>query len=467
MTKEKKLRSKGFDFNVVGTLNKAAEAADSLVKKAWDVKNRRDAAKEAEAAAEEDRRLVAERNAFLQTITAKLTGVTTSEVPPLVVDRTTTHRAVLFVTTPIAFGPVEVSRSSYKLLARHVGMSMTSVSHWALCVIDRGLSGKCWAYDLMSDQMALTMLGKNYFRVYEVTPEFIATWNSCSYVGETTKPHEEIQELGHKHMTSNPRYHLLENNCQHLVEALVAELCNGAHVEQAKLSEELEHVSPRIAMDLMAARLHSRMDVKNEKEDSEGVKEDVDVLKSLLKLYEKSSRKKHGKDTPEAIENGDTPLAIENGTAPLAIMPAPPHESALSGTDQGVSTPALLYPPPETAPGQVAPPPADRSAPTLLHASPYGELSPPLPARPPSSQGAPPNPAFASGDTSPALLAPFPAGELSPPLPMRPSSSRGLSPGPGRDSGEASPALPPRPSSSMGNHPATPPYFPPPPNGAG
>ncbi|KAH7038291.1 uncharacterized protein B0I36DRAFT_236552 [Microdochium trichocladiopsis] len=307
-------------------------------------------------------------------------------MPPLVVDPTTTHRAVLFVTTPIAFGPLEVSRSSYKLLARHVGMSMTSVSHWALCVIDRGF-GKCWAYDLMSDQMALNMIGKNYFRVYEVTPEFIATWGSCHYVGETIKQHEEIQELGYKHMSSNPRYHLLENNCQHLVEALVAELCNGAHVEQAKLSEELKDVSPKIAMDMMVARLRSRVDVKNEHEDSEDVKEDVAVLKSLLKLYDNHHRKKSN----AAIDGSS------DEHQPLAIMPAT--------------------------------------------------------ASPPTEQG-----------SSPGLLAPPP--ERSPPLPLRPSS-RGLSPGPRRMSREPSPSLPPRPSSSLANTPVTPPYFPPPPTGAG
>lgn len=104
-------------------------------------------------------------------------------------------RAVFLVTMPIAFGALELSMSTYKLLAKHVGMSLDSVSHWAVCVVDRGF-GPSYCYDLMSDQMMLNALGKNYFRVNEVTPELVRTWNSCYYVGETTKSHNEIQELG-------------------------------------------------------------------------------------------------------------------------------------------------------------------------------------------------------------------------------------------------------------------------------
>lgn len=203
-------------------------------------------------------------------------------------------------------------------------------------------------------------------------------------------------------MSSHPRYHLLENNCQHLVEALVAELCNGAHVEQAKLSEELKEVSPKIAMDLMAARLRSRVDDKKEHEDSEDVKEDVAVLKSLIKFYDNhNSRKKSG--SMDAIEDGSAASSSDEPRRPLAIMPAGEPE-----------------PEPEPKAPQVA------------------------------SQG---------------LL--MPPGELSPPLPERPSS-RGFSFGcPRSISREHSPSLPPRPNSSLGQAPITPPYFPPPPTGAG
>lgn len=112
-------------------------------------------------------------------------------------------KAVFLVTVPIAFGPFELSRSTYKLLARHLGMSLESVSHWALCVVDRrpddgeGDSHPSYCYDLMSDHLTpMHALGRNYFRVYEITPEFIETWTSCYYVGETTKSHDVIQQLG-------------------------------------------------------------------------------------------------------------------------------------------------------------------------------------------------------------------------------------------------------------------------------
>lgn len=47
------------------------------------------------------------------------------------------------------------------------------------------------------------MLMNNYFRAYEVTDEFIAIWDSCYYVGETTKSHEEIQRMGKPDFASN------------------------------------------------------------------------------------------------------------------------------------------------------------------------------------------------------------------------------------------------------------------------
>lgn len=138
---------------------------------------------------------IRQRNEFLALVTSKLTGNSALDMAPLQCNPRETQKAVFLVTTPIAFGVLEVSQHSYKLLARHVGMSLNSVSHWAVCVIDRGL-GKCYCYDLMSDRLELTMLGKNYFRVAVITPEFVDTWSSCYYIGETTKTHDEIQEIG-------------------------------------------------------------------------------------------------------------------------------------------------------------------------------------------------------------------------------------------------------------------------------
>lgn len=124
-----------------------------------------------------------------------MTGDSAHEMAPLRCDPRSNHKAVFLVTTPIAFGKFALSEASYKLLARHVGMSLNSVSHWAVCVIDRGL-GKDYCYDLMSDRLELSALGKNYFRVAVITPEFIDKWSSCYYIGETTKSHQEIQDLG-------------------------------------------------------------------------------------------------------------------------------------------------------------------------------------------------------------------------------------------------------------------------------
>lgn len=138
---------------------------------------------------------VRQKNLYLKQIAAKITGNSESEVPPLICTPQTSGRAVFLITTPIAFGKLELSKKTYDLLAKHFGMSMNSISHWAVVVVDRGL-GPTFAYDLMSDQLKVQMLMNNYFRVYEASEEFITTWSSCYYVGETTKRHEEIQALG-------------------------------------------------------------------------------------------------------------------------------------------------------------------------------------------------------------------------------------------------------------------------------
>lgn len=175
-------------------------------------------------------------------------------------------------------------------------MTMNSVSHWAVVVVDRSL-GPTYTYDLMSDQLKVQMLMSNYFRVYEATEEFIATWSSCYYVGETLKPHEEIQYLGKSVLTpqvlislhplgegfiaANKRYNLLSNNCQHLTENLIRELCNGKMINQAKLEEEIRLISPKIARDLMVSRLRSKLEKEDQKEDSESVQHDVFTIKEL------------------------------------------------------------------------------------------------------------------------------------------------------------------------------------------
>ncbi|CCT73235.1 uncharacterized protein FFB20_08569 [Fusarium fujikuroi] len=260
-------------------LNKLAAAGEAVyqnLSKKWDERKRRQAEEAWLAKYAEE---IRQRNEFLSLVTSKVTGDSAFEMAPLQCNPRETQRAVFLVTTPIAFGVLEVSEASYKLLARHVGMSLNSVSHWAVCVIDRGL-GKCYCYDLMSDRLELTMLGKNYFRVAVITEEFVETWSSCYYIGETTKTHEEIQAIGQHHIGLNPRYKLLSNNCQHLVDSLVKELCNGKVISQAKLDEELSLASPKIARDLLVGRIRSKMDVGGESEDSPSIKEHLEAIKS-------------------------------------------------------------------------------------------------------------------------------------------------------------------------------------------
>ncbi|KLU85692.1 hypothetical protein MAPG_04713 [Magnaporthiopsis poae ATCC 64411] len=283
---------------------KFTKATKAYITKKWEEVKHRAAEldPEAAAAAEAERALARERNEFLAPIAARLEqsrspdaasadpGAGVSEMEqPLVYTRGTAQRAVLLVTTPIEFGPVELTKQSYRLLARHVGMSLSSVCHWALCVIDRG-TGKSYSYDLMSDRLELNMIGKNIFRVNEVTPEFVQTWSNAYYVGETTKSHEEIQVLGERHMTLNPKYSLRESNCQHLAETLVRELCNGGRlISQHKLDEELKLISPKMAMDVIMAKLQNKLEDPGQGEESHSVKRDVDILGTLWARVKKHS----------------------------------------------------------------------------------------------------------------------------------------------------------------------------------
>lgn len=123
------------------------------------------------------------------------------EMPPLVCTPGETHKAVFLITTPISFGVVKLSEGSYNLVAKHFGMSLDAVSHWLIAVIDRGL-GPCHYYELMSDNMALNAIGKNYFRSGEISRNFIGVWSSCYYIGETTQPHEQIEQLGRPNSSS-------------------------------------------------------------------------------------------------------------------------------------------------------------------------------------------------------------------------------------------------------------------------
>ncbi|KAI0421141.1 hypothetical protein F5X98DRAFT_330223 [Xylaria grammica] len=272
-------------------LAKAGNAAQEYLSKKWEeLENLRNDKIKAEQDAQR-LEAIRQRNEFLGLFDAKLTGPSTDVMPSLKYSGDAQQRAVLLATVPIVYGHFDVSRRSYHLLGKHVGMSLNSVSHWAICVVDRGF-GACWCYDLMSDQLSLAMLGKSYLRVYEATAELVATWTSAYYVGETTKTHEEIQELGANHLTAHPRYNLVSSNCQHLVEILVRELCDGKTISQAKLEEELRLASPRVARDLLVARLRSKLDAKETKEEPESFEDEVNTIKALERtMTERESRR--------------------------------------------------------------------------------------------------------------------------------------------------------------------------------
>jgi len=73
----------------------------------------------------------------------------------------------------------------------------------------------------------------------------------------------------------------------------VKDLCNGKIISQSKLREELSLASPKIALDLMVARLRSRVDLHGEKEDSEAVKEDVEVIQGLHRRVTEREQSQH------------------------------------------------------------------------------------------------------------------------------------------------------------------------------
>ena len=135
---------------------------------------------------------------LLQILASKISGPAVSEIHlPVAYSPSATTKAVLLVTSDIEIHGIKLTRSAVHLLPKTSDISVASLSHWALCVVDRGPGlGQSWCYDLMSDQMVLNMLGKSYARAYPVTEELAAAWNSCSYMGETTRSHAEIEELG-------------------------------------------------------------------------------------------------------------------------------------------------------------------------------------------------------------------------------------------------------------------------------
>ncbi|KAH8907782.1 hypothetical protein BR93DRAFT_566181 [Coniochaeta sp. PMI_546] len=223
------------------------------------------------------------KRALLRAITAKLTGPGVSEMDALAYDYSSTTKAVLLVMTPIQLGTVQLSENIHGMLAKHVGMSLDSVSHWGLIVVDRSLCETNYCYELMSDQKTLNMLGKNYARSEEITAEMITTWKCCYYVGETTRSHSDILNLASEYTRSNPRYNILTNNCQNMVEKLVKDICNNKIISKQKLSEELVLASPRIGLYLMVAKVAGNVFLGGTSLNDSSVTRDLNIIKGLWK----------------------------------------------------------------------------------------------------------------------------------------------------------------------------------------
>lgn len=105
------------------------------------------------------------------------------------------------------------------------------------------------------------------------------------------------KKKGENFIAANQRYKLTSNNCQHLAEAMVKDLCNGKMISQAKLDEELRLVSPKMARDLMVAKLRSRLEKDEERKDSDSVNRDVDTIKDLWSRIK--YKPSHGHLAPE------------------------------------------------------------------------------------------------------------------------------------------------------------------------
>lgn len=48
----------------------------------------------------------------------------------------------------------------------------------------------------LEEMLPTTKIMKNYPRCFPVTEEMTQTWTGCSYIGETTRTHDQILELG-------------------------------------------------------------------------------------------------------------------------------------------------------------------------------------------------------------------------------------------------------------------------------
>lgn len=99
-----------------------------------------------------------EKKALLKLLREKVhDDFTASEVDePLEYNPRCKTSAVLVATSPIDINGIKVTKLAAKILLKHTDLSLDSLSHWALVVVDRG-DAVSYLYDLMSDRKPLRM----------------------------------------------------------------------------------------------------------------------------------------------------------------------------------------------------------------------------------------------------------------------------------------------------------------------
>jgi len=102
--------------------------------------------------------------------------------------------------------------------------------------------------------------------------------------------------IGASYMSLNPRYNILTKNCQHLVEQMVKEVCDGKVISQWKLSEELARSAPKIGLYVMIARLAADVLDGKKSVDSKTVIRDIKFIKGLRDLEKQKSQGKKKDD---------------------------------------------------------------------------------------------------------------------------------------------------------------------------
>ncbi|CAN8102818.1 unnamed protein product [Discula destructiva] len=194
-----------------------------------------------------------EKRALLTSLRGKLQGDHTAHecTEPLEYNSHCKTSAVLIAVSEIDINGIKVTKLASKVLAKQAGLSLDALSHWALVIVDRG-DGPCYLYDLMSDQLLpTTKVMKNYPRCFQVTEEMVASWTSCSYIGETTHTNDEIAGLASAFISQHPRYQLFSNNCQHLAEELVRQICNSKIISKQNLGVEVKMLSKKFSSTLL------------------------------------------------------------------------------------------------------------------------------------------------------------------------------------------------------------------------